>query len=620
MMTSDMIAVGLETALAATGVEIVYHRGDSELTFNAIRGRHIEQAVDGDTVIAEVERFDFLFPLSELSDLSPPEPAKSDWIEYDGQVWAVTEQAGIGWWKHMDPDHTWARVRATQMATGTVQAPESSGANLYGLIVQRVAAGELAAYTVVTLGELAEVADPTDPEIANRVLAVTTAAALPGQTVRAQIYGELVNQDWEWEPGPIYLDVDGSLTQTLPEGPVVQVAIAQTATKIFVGVFAAGPEGPQGAEGAEGAVGPEGPQGEQGPIGPAGPVGPEGPQGEPGPIGPAGPVGPEGPQGDEGDEGAQGATGPGVPAGGAVGSLLRKSGVADFAAEWASLGASVDVQEWTEPGEYTWQKPPGAVYCDIMLVGGGGGGAGGGCQPADTAVKGGSAGGAGRLLIAKIDAAALAAAEPVIVGSGGGGGASAVNLVWGYGGASGVDSRFGGWIASRGIGGGNGTSGGTGGGQYASGSYPLFSSLLGNWNGGGGSVSSAANGGDLSENWNPTGGGAGGYITAANSPQVGARGGNIATARGIWQLAEGGPGGAVGLAGTSGPTRATCGLGGGGGGASVNANGGNGGNGGWPGGGGGGGGAARTGYQSGAGGNGGHGCVRIVTFCNPEVS
>lgn len=117
-LQDDLVAIGLETTLDMAGDEIVYHRGADELTFQTIRGQHVDQAVENDTVLAEVERVDYLFPIAELATWTPAEPGKDDWIEYAGEIWQVTEQPGVGWWRYMDPAHTWVRVRVTR--TGSV--------------------------------------------------------------------------------------------------------------------------------------------------------------------------------------------------------------------------------------------------------------------------------------------------------------------------------------------------------------------------------------------------------------------------------------------------------------------------------------------------------------------
>ena len=131
-----------------------------------------------------------------------------------------------------------------------------------------------------------------------------------------------------------------------------------------------GPQGPQGLKGDTGLTGPQGPQGDPGPAGPAGPkgeTGPQGPQGlkgdtgltgPQGPAGPAGPkgeTGPQGPQGLKGDTGLTGPQGPAGPAGpkgdkgdpGPTGPAGR-----DGVYNPILIGASTDLNNYTNPGVY----------------------------------------------------------------------------------------------------------------------------------------------------------------------------------------------------------------------------------------------------------------------------
>lgn len=332
-----------------------------------------------------------------------------------------------------------------------------------------------------------------------------------------------------------------------------------------------------------------------------GPQGPAGPQGEQGLIGP---------QGEQGPEGPQGAAGPGVPVGGSVGQLLRKSGVADFAAQWASLGASVDVQEWTEPGDYTWVKPPGAAICLIWLTGGGAGGACGAVGDA-TATRYGGAGGSGAGCLFVISpASAFGESEPVSVGAGGAGKSSAgPGSAAAEAGSQGTHSTFGKWVARASLATGQ-TSNRVGGPLAFLGS----NALGGVW-----SVGNGSSGGAVAGTCAPTGGGAGGAI-GSGVARFGGNGGSLPLA-GVQDssMIPAGKRGGIGEDGGNGYSEEYYGTGGAGGGAALSANAGHGGDGG-RGAGGGGGGAAQPGFLSGRGGQGGHGYARIVSFCNPEMS
>jgi hypothetical protein len=114
---------------------------------------------------------------------------------------------------------------------------------------------------------------------------------------------------------------------------------------------------------------------------------------------------------------------------------------------------SINVQEFdTAGGPFTWTKPSGAIYSDIIVVGGGQAGRTGTplvmCGTSRTSGSGGSAGGAA--LLSKV-ASALGATETVTIGAGGS-----------TTGASGGTSSFGTHASATGGGATGGTGSGTG--------------------------------------------------------------------------------------------------------------------------------------------------------------
>lgn len=60
---------------------------------------------------------------------------------------------------------------------------------------------------------------------ANRPLWMTLHAALAGEPVNVVSMGKVVNTNWDWMQGPIYLGLDGTLTQTIPEPPTFMFAV-----------------------------------------------------------------------------------------------------------------------------------------------------------------------------------------------------------------------------------------------------------------------------------------------------------------------------------------------------------------------------------------------------------
>ena len=104
------ITAGLAIAAEFTGRAVVYHRLTASLSFSAIAGKYSSQAVDGVTVIGEVQLDDWLFPVAAIASLTPAEPGRKDWIEVGGLRYDLIEVPGLGSWGWMDPQRTWVRV------------------------------------------------------------------------------------------------------------------------------------------------------------------------------------------------------------------------------------------------------------------------------------------------------------------------------------------------------------------------------------------------------------------------------------------------------------------------------------------------------------------------------
>ena len=67
---------------------------------------------------------------------------------------------------------------------------------------------------------------------------ITTGAVDAGQQGEAVILGPITEPSWSWNPGPVFLGLNGALTQTPPAAPdavfLVQVGFATSATTLFV--------------------------------------------------------------------------------------------------------------------------------------------------------------------------------------------------------------------------------------------------------------------------------------------------------------------------------------------------------------------------------------------------
>lgn len=83
-------------------------------------------------------------------------------------------------------------------------------------------------------------ADNTIINTANAVLGLTVGAAAAGDTVAVQHGGEITEPSWTWTPNnPIYLGINGLLTQTPPTNPSAYsliIGFPITATKMYIGI------------------------------------------------------------------------------------------------------------------------------------------------------------------------------------------------------------------------------------------------------------------------------------------------------------------------------------------------------------------------------------------------
>jgi hypothetical protein len=74
-----------------------------------------------------------------------------------------------------------------------------------------------------------------DDADASYVIGITTSAALAGLETNLVTIGEVTESSWNWAPGPVWLDVDGQLTQSVPvTGTLVRIGMATASTKLNV--------------------------------------------------------------------------------------------------------------------------------------------------------------------------------------------------------------------------------------------------------------------------------------------------------------------------------------------------------------------------------------------------
>lgn len=253
----------------------------------------------------------------------------------------------------------------------------------------------------------------------------------------------------------------------------------------------------------------------------------------------------------------------------------------------SDVAYSVQTNEYTTAGSFTWTKPAGKTHCKIVVVGGGGGGGNG--NAGGIGYGGGGGGGSGLIAIWEGPLAGLGATETVIVGAGGaansrggmssvgtivyglggggssttsqvpGDGATATNVTWLTAGAAGYSGAGGGGAGQCGGGGGGQSAmndgmsragGGAGGGAL----YPYGGSSGAAGGNGVSSTSSGAGGAGGGRGVNSSGGGAGGAanVGAAGSPGNGGQGyGGGGGGGGGSMYIYAGPGGGGGGAGYS---------------------------------------------------------------------
>ena len=319
-----------------------------------------------------------------------------------------------------------------------------------------------------------------------------------------------------------------------------------------------------------------------------------------------------------------------LPTGGTTGQVLSKVDGTNYNVQWSTAGGSgggTDIQTFgssTTSGTYTWTKPAGAKWVEIILYGGGGGG-GAGYQNATTIARSGAGGGgAGAYFYGIVPADQLGATESVVVAGGGAGGTPRpLGLVGLTGGTPTTNTTFNNYRAFSG-------QGGNGAGQTSAAAGPnrtsfvLFGSTLTTGGGGIGNPTTGTAGASGNTYVTPCGGGGGaGAAASSTAAAAGGNGGGCSpqsNASGINITIAGGAGGTVGgvaaAAGTSQTTQYNqAGTGGGGGAYITGVAGGTGGAGGWPAGGGGGGSASDSGFSAGTGGAGANGFAVVVTHC-----
>lgn len=106
--------------------------------------------------------------------------------------------------------------------------------------ISMVAAAALSGHRAVAANSqsLAVYASSDTPSVL-AVTGITASASEPGAQVLVQYAGEMVEPSWNWQPGPVWLGLNGLLTQAPPtSGALLQIGTALGATRLLIEIGA----------------------------------------------------------------------------------------------------------------------------------------------------------------------------------------------------------------------------------------------------------------------------------------------------------------------------------------------------------------------------------------------
>jgi hypothetical protein len=111
---------------------------------------------------------------------------------------------------------------------------------LAGPMVEAVAGQNLSGHRAVAIiNNLAVYGSHTTPEHLGCIRGITVGATTSGETALVQVFGPMTEPSFSFIPGPIFVAVNGTLTQTPPTtGWLQQIAVADSATSIFIDIHA----------------------------------------------------------------------------------------------------------------------------------------------------------------------------------------------------------------------------------------------------------------------------------------------------------------------------------------------------------------------------------------------
>jgi hypothetical protein len=129
-------------------------------------------------------------------------------------------------------------VPALSLVLSNVLIVTPSGPATY-VYINMVASQNISIHTVVAPDGTGGVVYATNnnPSQVGKPMGIAWNSATSGNQVQVITTGEVDESTWNWNPGEVYLGINGGLTQTPPTSGILQViGVALTATRLSVGI------------------------------------------------------------------------------------------------------------------------------------------------------------------------------------------------------------------------------------------------------------------------------------------------------------------------------------------------------------------------------------------------
>jgi hypothetical protein len=121
-----------------------------------------------------------------------------------------------------------------------IPGPAGPAGSAGSSMVNYTAGDNLGGHKAVILNSSEKVfyADSSNLIHLNKIIGITTRAAVVNTSVEIQTFGELVEPSWNWDTSkPLFIGTNGLLTQVVPQtGFIQQAATIISPTKIFINI------------------------------------------------------------------------------------------------------------------------------------------------------------------------------------------------------------------------------------------------------------------------------------------------------------------------------------------------------------------------------------------------